>query len=360
LRILIASGAQGGTSKGSVGKFFHLNEFANELQKFDLNCKLIRESDYVVGFPTKHISKFLSSKKKFKNLINDFKPDAVFVDRQSNFALEVIKAHIPLFVLLRGQYWSEIDYAKKTIYKDLVMRKIIDVRNDVAEKVFANATSVLPITSYLIDIVKKHHPEQSTDVFIEGINDLIWHKEDGMELKHPCVGLLQDANWWGKTKEMLVLENVLSSMPNVHFYWAGDGQYKEKILSKLKKFQNFHWLGSLTYPDKVRQYLSEIDVYALITGMDLAPLTLKEAQLMEKPVIATNVGGNFEMMVDKKTGFLVEEGNESELIEKLSILINDKKIATDMGKNGRKFIQEKFSLEASAKNFISILNKYLH
>ena len=49
--------------------------------------------------------------------------------------------------------------------------------------------------------------------------------------------------------------------------------------------------------------------------MDLAPLSLKEAQLMEKPVVATNVGGNPEMMVDGKTGFLVEEGNADDLFE---------------------------------------------
>ena len=50
--------------------------------------------------------------------------------------------------------------------------------------------------------------------------------------------------------------------------------------------KNFHWLGKLEYPNKVREFLSEIDIYALITGMDLAPLSLKEAQLMERPVIA--------------------------------------------------------------------------
>ena len=58
------------------------------------------------------------------------------------------------------------------------------------------------------------------------------------------------------------------------------------------KFDNFEWKGRLEYPEKIREFLETIDVYALITGMDLAPLTLKEAQLMEKPVIATNVGGN--------------------------------------------------------------------
>ena len=76
------------------------------------------------------------------------------------------------------------------------------------------------------------------------------------------------------------------AMPNVAFYWAGDGPLRERILSELDQYDNFHWLGDLEYPAKVREYLSAIDVYALITGMDLAPLSLKEAQLMRKPVIA--------------------------------------------------------------------------
>ena len=95
-----------------------------------------------------------------------------------------------------------------------------------------------------------------------------------MNVKHPCVGLLQDANWWGKTSEMLILKKVLKEMPNVHFYWAGDGPLRQRITSELSNYENFHWLGRLQYPDKVREYLSAIDVYALVTGMDLAPLTL--------------------------------------------------------------------------------------
>tara|TARA_B100000953_G_C17753185_1_gene336384 strand:+ start:125 stop:292 length:168 start_codon:yes stop_codon:yes gene_type:complete len=51
-------------------------------------------------------------------------------------------------------------------------------------------------------------------------------------------------------------------------------------------------LGFLQYPDKVREFLSEIDVYVLLTGMDLSPLTLKEAQLMKKSVISTNISVN--------------------------------------------------------------------
>jgi len=359
LRILIASGATGGTSKGSVGKYFHLKDFGEALTKFNIDYKLVRETDYVVGFPTKQISKLISSKKKFKKLIESFKPDAVLVDRQSNFGLEVIKAGIPLFVILRGHHWSELEFAKETIYKDRFMRKIVDIRSQIAEKVFAGATAILPICNYLIDIVKEHYPQQSIEVFVEGVNSARWYKQDGMQLKHPCVGLLQDANWWRKTREMLTLEKVIEKMPEINFYWVGDGQYKDQILPVLGRFDNFHWLGSLQYPDKVREYLTEIDVYALITGMDLAPLSLKEAQLMEKPVVATNVGGNSEMMKDGVTGFLVEEGNADDLFEKLSILLKNKEMSLEKGSNGKKFIEENFSMDASAKNFVRILDSYV-
>ena len=360
MRILIVSGAGGGTSKLSVGKLFHLRDFGEALTKFNVEYKLIKESDYVVGFPTKQLRKYFSSKKKFHALISDFKPDAVLVDRQSSFGLEVIKKNIPLFVLLRGHYWSEIEYAKQTIHKDRVMKKVVDMRANVAEQVFAESTEILPICNYLKNIVKEHHPTQKMSVFVEGVDSSRWHKCNGMKLEHPCIGLLQDANWWRKTKEMLTLENVVKSMPNVHFYWAGDGQYKDKIMEVLDKFDNFHWLGSLSYPDEVREYLSEIDIYAIITGMDTTPLSLKEAQLMQIPVIATDVGGNSEIMIDEKTGFLVREGNFKDIIDKIGTLQKNKELSEKMGKEGRKFIEKNFSLEVSAKNFLNIIGPYVN
>ena len=360
LRVLIASGAGGGTAKGSLGKYFHLQEFGEELTKLGINYKLIRELDYIQGsFPSKNIKNWFSRNNDFKKLISDFQPDLVLVDRQSNFGLEVIKSGIPLFVLLRGHYWSEVEYAKETIYNNIAMKKVLDLRSSIAEQVFGKATVILPICNFLIDVVKEHHPDQPTDVFLEGVDDKKWFKTNGMVLKHPCVGLIQDANWWRKTKEMLVLEKILIAMPEVNFYWAGDGQYKDKVLSVLGKHDNFHSLGSLQYPDKIRDFLSEIDVYALITGMEGTPLSLKEAQLMEKPVIATKVGGNAEIMEDHKTGFLVEEGSYNDLKEKVSILLNDEDLRAEMGKNGRKFIQENFSLEVSAKNFLKIIESHL-
>ena len=45
--------------------------------------------------------------KKFNLLVESFKPDAVFVDRQTQFGIGAIKAEIPLLMQLRGNYWDE-------------------------------------------------------------------------------------------------------------------------------------------------------------------------------------------------------------------------------------------------------------
>ena len=67
MRILIASGAGGGTSQGSAGKFYHLRDFGEALTKFDVEYKLVRETDYVVGFPTKQLRKYFASVKQDEN-----------------------------------------------------------------------------------------------------------------------------------------------------------------------------------------------------------------------------------------------------------------------------------------------------
>ena len=344
---------------GSLGKLFHLKEFSEALEREKIIVKLVKDSDYSGGFPSKKISDWFNGDKKFKKLIQEFKPDAIFVDRQTHFALHSIKTGIPTFVLLRGHYWQEYFWGMKTLGKNLKTRTLIFLRNRISEKVFAQATAILPICKYLEEVVKEKYPNQNTGVFLEGIDSSRWYSTEKINLKHPCVGLVQDANWWGKTKELLVLEKVLEKMPNVSFYWVGDGQYRKKIVEKLDKYSNFKWLGRLEYPDRVREFLETIDVYALITGMDLAPLTLKEAQLMEKPVIATDVGGDKEMMKDKKTGFLVKEGDSEDIIKRLKQIFDDPNLAQQMGKDGKEFVNSQFNWEFVAKNFLQIIKPYL-
>ena len=344
---------------GSSSKFFHLNEFTDKLENLGIECKLVHDTDFADGYPSRKLSTWLKQNKKFKNLINDFKPDIIFVDGQRHFGLEALKYNIPLFVHLRGNYWEEMKMAKKTLYSSPPKKLAINKWDNIGSQVFQGSKIILPICKHLENVVKNHYPKKPTSVLYQGITPENWFQTDGMKLKHPCVGLLQGAVIFEKTKELLTLTKVLEKMPDVTFYWVGDGPYRDDVLPTLEKFDNFKWLGALEYPDKIRDFLTEIDVYALLSGIDMSPLTLLEAQLMQKPVIATDVGGIPELMINKKTGFLVEKGNSQQLIEKIELLLTDKNLSEQMGEEGRKFIENTYSWEIIANNFVRILNSHL-
>jgi len=336
---------------GSSSKMFHLKEFSQMLEKNNVETKLVLDIDYADGFPSRKMSNWFSKDKKFKRLIQDFKPDLILVDRQRHFALEASKTDIPLVVHLRGNYWKEMEMAKRTLYSSPPKKIAINKWDEIGEKCFQAADKILPICRHLEDVLKEHYPDKSSSVMYQGINSENWYEGTGMKLKHPCVGLVQGAVILEKTEELLTLTKALEKMPETTFYWVGDGPYKENVLPILEKYDNFQWLGALGYPDKIRDFLTEIDVYALLSGIDMAPLTLLEAQLMKKPVIATNVGGIPELMKDKENGFLIEKGDSEKLIEYLEIIFNDQNKAKTMGSLGRRFVKENFSWEIIVKRF---------
>ena len=344
---------------GSSSKLFHLKEFADVLGNFGVECKVVFDAQIYDGFPSRKIKNWFQTRSKFNELINEFKPDAIFVDRQRHFGLAATKTHIPLIVHLRGDYWKEMKMAKETLYKSLPKRLALWKWDQIGERCFQNANLILPICKHLENIVIERYPTKNVATLYQGITPSRWYHVKVMNLNHPCVGLLQGAVIFEKAKEMSILEKVLIALPHVTFYWVGDGPYREYVLSSLKKYDNFKWLGPLQYPDKVREYLSEIDIYALVTGIDMSPLTLLEAQLMEKPVVATNVGGVSELMKDGETGFLVEKGNHQQLIDKITILFEDTKKAKEMGKAGRKFVVNNFSWEIIGKKFLETTKKHL-
>jgi len=336
---------------GSKSKLFHLHEFARAISKYGIECKVVHDRDIYTGFPSKKISDWFQTRKKFEKLIQEFKPDLVLIDNpSSHFGLATLKAKIPLVVHLRGDYWSEIKWARETSYKTPHRRFALWSKNKIGKKCLKESIAILTLSENLKEIVLKQLPKKNVRVMYQGINPSLWFDTDLMELKHPCVGLLQDAIIWGKTKEMLTLTKILDKMPNVTFYWAGDGPYRNEIISKLNKFENFQWLGRLSHPEKVREYLMTIDIYALVSGFDTLGMTSQEAALMKKPVVATRIGGIPESMNENESGLLIEKGNSQEWIEKISFLINNKEKSKQMGEKGRKFVETKFSWDVVAKN----------
>ena len=149
---------------GSKSKFFHLSEFCKSLTELGVECKLVHDVEFYDGFPSRNLRNWFQSKRKFQKLIDEFKPDAIFVDRQRHFALASAESNIPTFMLLRGDYWKEMEWAKETIYKTPHRRYALKKLDSIGTKCLEGATMILPICKYLENVVKEHLPDKKTNV----------------------------------------------------------------------------------------------------------------------------------------------------------------------------------------------------
>lgn len=95
----------------------------------------------------------------------------------------------------------------------------------------------------------------------------------------------------------------------------------------------------------------QAEVSGIISAFDVAVLpslfegmgrVVLEAMAMEKPVVATRVGGIPDLVEDDRNGCLVEPGNVRELAAALKRLLRDRELAGRMGREGRKMISGQF------------------
>ena len=86
-----------------------------------------------------------------------------------------------------------------------------------------------------------------------------------------------------------------------------------------------------------------------------------EAQSMEKPIIASDIGGSKETIVNNETGFLFEKGNFKSLSEKIIEVLNlDESRLKSIGIEGRKNVVKKFNVEKMCFSTYSEYKKLLN
>jgi glycosyltransferase involved in cell wall biosynthesis len=88
-------------------------------------------------------------------------------------------------------------------------------------------------------------------------------------------------------------------------------------------------------PDTPR-LLAESDIFALITNWEAFPISILESMRAGLPVIATDTGGICEAVEDGVNGFLVPQGDEHRLAERLAALITSADLRQSMGSQSRK------------------------
>ena len=127
----------------------------------------------------------------------------------------------------------------------------------------------------------------------------------------------------------------------------GRDLYKKKLIRLSEQYRMTKQMRFINHcSDMALAYkISDIVVSASIEPEAFGRVAV-EAQSMEKPIIASNIGGSNETIIDKKTGFLFESGNAKSLSEKILKLVTmDESSLRSIGIEGRKNIIQKFNVE---------------
>ncbi|MFN7170132.1 MAG: glycosyltransferase, partial [Candidatus Omnitrophota bacterium] len=149
---------------------------------------------------------------------------------------------------------------------------------------------------------------------------------------------------------------------NIFLEIAGDGIYFSDLKAILEEIgDNNISLKGWINPDNMPDYLSSIDIglVPLIqkTKFNFAksPVKLFEYMAMAKSIVCSDIGECSHIIRDGENGFLGR--NREDFIKKMEILIKDKKLREDLGRNSRMEVEGKFSLGEIGKDLFKILSK---
>jgi glycosyltransferase involved in cell wall biosynthesis len=131
----------------------------------------------------------------------------------------------------------------------------------------------------------------------------------------------------------------------------------QRMIAELGIEENVVFTGELS---DTREAYAAMDVLAL-TSAQPEPFgnVVMEAMGMGLPVIATNIGGSLDQVVDNVTGFLIRPADASALAEAIKKLMDDPRLRQQMGTEAMKRIQNYFSLEEMTKKIERAFNTAL-
>ncbi|HKW12869.1 MAG TPA: glycosyltransferase, partial [Candidatus Krumholzibacteria bacterium] len=117
-----------------------------------------------------------------------------------------------------------------------------------------------------------------------------------------------------------------------------------------------HFAGARS---NVRDYLAAMDVFVLSSVTEGLAMTLLEAMAAARPIVATCVGGNAEVVEDGVTGRLVPASDPAALAAALAALLAEPALAQRMGEAGHTRAIERFSLDAMVARYQAVYDAAL-
>lgn len=147
--------------------------------------------------------------------------------------------------------------------------------------------------------------------------------------------------------------------PQTRLTLVGDGPLRSDVEKQIQEMGLQDKVELLGMRRDIPEILAEHDCFVLNSRWELHPITILEAMRAGLPVIASDVGGVADTVMDKVTGLVVKSGDQQALAEAMSALANMPKKGAEMGEQGRHLVSEKFSNDVVARKIEAVYQELL-
>lgn len=146
---------------------------------------------------------------------------------------------------------------------------------------------------------------------------------------------------------------ISSKYPGIHLDIVGDGELIDECKEMISDLGLGNKVSLHGWIEKPYDYFCNAHVFVCPSIYEAFGFTFVEAAYFKKPILASNVEGIPEVVVDGKMGFLIEPTDYNSLASKMELLIKSPELCESMGNYGHNYVVENF-------NISQCINKYQH
>lgn len=157
-----------------------------------------------------------------------------------------------------------------------------------------------------------------------------------------------------KLKGHKYLIEAAPMVPDTFFLLAGDGPEREEMEKTARDLKVADRVLFLGQRNDIPELLNACDFFVLPSLLEGLPLSVLEAMSASKPVLATDIDGINEIIIDGENGLLVPPSDPKALAEKIKLLLSDKSLAARLAVSGKETIIKNFTLEKMVKGLTDI------
>jgi len=262
-------------------------------------------------------------------------------------AIASILTGIPHIATLHDVYSIEDQKFKHIIlkYSSMFGTRIVAVSNQIIEHIGSLAV-VDKSTIYLIRNgvnLHKYNPRKADRVIPIGLNI---NKEDNVIIS---VGRLVPIK--GYSNLLSSFQLVSNKISSVKLIVVGDGPEKDNLITSAFSLGLSNQIFFLGQRDDVPDLLRLSDIFALSSLSEGLSCSIIEAMASGLPVVATDVGGNSELITDNVNGYLVPEGNIELFSNRLMDLLLDKIKREEYSSMSHLIANREFSTESMCDKY---------